>query len=267
MKYRQPVVSGSFYPADADELRSTLAQLFATPACLPVTEAPDEAWVPKALIVPHAGYCYSGEIAAAGFACLQGAEHITRRVLLLGPSHRLGFEGCAICSHDFFTTPLGNLHVDRDACEQLLDAGLVQLLDEAHQWEHSLEVQLPFLQFLLPAINIVPLVVGDCRPDIITAILEVYADSADTRFIISSDLSHYYSDDEARRRDGASIDKILALQGRLHPQDACGCHAINGLLAFCHAHPYRPHLVASGNSGEYSGDRDRVVGYASFALY
>ncbi|NMH64987.1 AmmeMemoRadiSam system protein B [Shewanella salipaludis] len=261
MKYRLPVVSGSFYPEEATELKETLASLFAG------TKAETAAETPKALIVPHAGYRYSGEIAAAGYASLRGPEMGgIERVLLLGPSHRVGFEGCAIPSHQFFSTPLGDIGVDRQACAQLLEAGLVGVLDQAHQWEHSLEVQLPFLQYLLADFQIVPLVAGHCRPEIIAGILDLFAADAGTRFIISSDLSHYHSDAEARRRDGETIAKILALKPSLQPQDACGCYGINGLLSFCRRHHNKMTLIKSGNSGDVSRDKTRVVGYASFAM-
>jgi AmmeMemoRadiSam system protein B len=259
MKCRLPVVAGHFYPETAEALRSELASLFAklTP--------PD--MVPKALIVPHAGYCYSGDIAAHGYACLLHAAARIKRVILMGPSHSVAFQGCAIASHDAFSTPLGNIDIDRPACERLLSLGLVSEFDEAHRWEHSLEVQLPFLQYCLKAFTLVPIVVGACDPDTIDAILSLYVDAPDTLFVISSDLSHYHQAAEAQLIDAETIGNILALEPCLQPIDACGCNAINGFLLFCRENTWQLQLIKKGNSGDYCDHKEKVVGYASFALY
>lgn len=259
MKYRLPVVSDSFYAGSAKDLNNDLTALFC--------DIPSPDICPKALIVPHAGYIYSGDVAAHAYAYLLNFKKNIKRVVILGPSHRVALQGCAISSYDAFTTPLGNVVVDKKGCQQLLELGLVQELDQAHDWEHSLEVQLPFLQYCLNDFCILPIVVGLCQPEDISKILSVFNDNADTIFIISTDLSHYHSYVHAQALDNYSIEKILNLVPCLEPNDACGSYAVNGLLQFCRDHNWQLTLVKKANSGDYCQEKNKVVGYASFLMY
>ena len=158
MKYRLPAVAGSFYPAQAAQLNHEI-MLLLSGVKLPVTVKKIlESKVPKALIVHHAGYCYSGALAASAYACLKKSANAIHRVILLGPSHQVALQGCAIPSHNIFTSPSGEIRIDQQACQQLVDSGLASVNDQAHAWEHSLEVQLPFLHFCLPSFLLVPIV-------------------------------------------------------------------------------------------------------------
>jgi len=243
---RPPAVAGSFYPADPSQLRALVARLLAA--------APYGA-PPKALIAPHAGYVYSGPVAAAVFRRLE--DTAVRRIALLGPAHFSLLRGAALPDAAAMRTPLGDVPIE--------DPGLPRSA-AAHAGEHSLEVELPFLQVALPAFSLVPLAVGDADPEEVAAILDGLWGGAETVIVVSSDLSHYLQYDDARRADAATAKEILAL-GRLTHEDACGATAINGLLLAAKRREMRADLVDLRNSGDTAGDKGRVVGYGAFAFY
>jgi MEMO1 family protein len=243
---RAPAVAGSFYPADPSQLRALVARLLAA--------APYGAQ-PKAVIAPHAGYAYSGPVAASVFRRIE--DTAVSRVILLGPAHSAPLRGVALPDAAAMRTPLGDVPVEdlplpRDAA--------------AHAGEHSLEVELPFLQIALGSFSLVPLAVGEATAEEVAAILEQAWGGTETLVVVSSDLSHYLSYDDARRADAASAKEILAL-GRLTHEDACGATAVNGLLLLAKRRGLRAELVDLRNSGDTAGDKRRVVGYGAFAFY
>ena len=256
---RQPAVAGTFYPAQPQKLRADVAALLDTAA--PLAE------VPKALIVPHAGYIYSGHTAARAYASLAAARATIRRVVLLGPVHRVPVRGLALPEADVFATPLGEIALDRAAMSELAGMRQVVVSAAAHAWEHSLEVQLPFLQVALDEFTLVPLAVGDASAAEVADVLETLWGGPETLIVISSDLSHFHSYDEARRIDGDTVRSILDFDSALNHEQACGGTPINGLLRAAKKRALRMQLLQACNSGDTAGDKARVVGYASFALF
>ena len=252
------MVAGSFYPDSKQVLETEVNAMLAKVSSQDIT--------PKALIVPHAGYCYSGEVAAYAYKLLQKHPENYHRVVLLGPSHRVPLQGCAVTSHDTYSTPLGKIPVDTEYCAQLVEQGLAIESDQAHMWEHSLEVQLPFLQACLPQFNLVPVVVGDCPSGTVAKLLNQVAMLPGTLTVISTDLSHFHNYNQARSLDTKTVGEILDYMPILEPTDACGCHAVNGFLTFCQQHNWQINLLKLANSGDYQGDKNGVVGYASFAI-
>jgi len=259
---RAPAVAGIFYPEDRTELESALAiYLAAVPA------PPNSAPTPKALIVPHAGFVYSGPVAASGYARIAGQRRAIRRVVLLGPSHRIPLQGLAASGADDFATPLGAVRLDREAIDQILDFPQVQIFDAAHRAEHSLEVQLPFLQYLLEDFSLVPLSVGDAEPEEVGEVIERLWGGSETLLVVSSDLSHYYDYETARRLDAATSRAIEALDaGALGPESACGRVPARGLLVAAKRHRLSVETVDLRNSGDTAGDKQRVVGYGSYVF-
>lgn len=255
MPSRPPAVAGSFYPASSSALRALLQPWLATTSAAKAR--------PRALILPHAGYCYSGAIAAAGYRLLKAGDF--RRVLLLCPNHRLPLTGMAVPSVDAFTTPLGSVPIDHSGRQQVLQFSAVQLRDDVHQLEHAIEVQLPFLQLTLGEFLLLPLIVGDCPARIVAELLEQQLDE-ECLLLVSSDLSHYLNSRQAEQCDGATLQQILTLQGELDGRQACGCHALNGALLWAARHGVKAQLLAYGHSGQISGDNQRVVGYGALAL-
>lgn len=259
MKDRAPVVAGSFYPDSVTELEQDLAEMLSSSAASKIK--------PKALIVPHAGYCYSGQIAASAFSALKNINTLIRRVVLLGPGHRVYLSGCAVPGYHNFVTPLGKIPVDRASCRMLLASGLVSQQDEAHRLEHSLEVELPFLQTCLTDFQLVPIVVGETTANEVSNLLALFSNAADTLFVVSTDLSHYHSVQQAKLIDDRTIAAILSYDLTSRGDDACGCYALNGLLDYAHKKNWQISLVQQGNSGDNMGNKEKVVGYASFILY
>lgn len=258
MQVRQPAVAGSFYPAEAGVLRARVEVLLA--------EHPDPGPVPKALIVPHAGYLYSGSIAASAYALLRGRAGI-RRVVLLGPAHRYPVSGMALPAAELLSTPLGLVPVDLAARELLVQHHGVRISDAAHALEHSLEVQLPFLQVCLGEFRCVPLIVGEAAPEQVARALDAVWGGDETLIVVSSDLSHYHDDLTARRLDAATGAAIVARETSLTGEQACGCRPLNGLMRYARDHGLRVVELDRRNSGDTAGGRDRVVGYGAFALY
>ncbi|MCG9737817.1 AmmeMemoRadiSam system protein B [Shewanella insulae] len=266
MKYRQAAVAGQFYPAEPTLLMQQLTHYF--------DETPNFQIVPKALILPHAGYLFSGEVAAKAVSLLRNRPSGYRRVLLLGPSHYVGLNGCALPRSDRFITPLGEIPIDRIGIEQLLNRRLAIASDMAHQREHALEVELPLLQFCLDDFLLLPVVVGAASPEAVCHLIQAIADN-DTLIVVSSDLSHYHPYVDANRIDTDTRSHILALDPHLAPEQACGCDALNGLLAYAKLMQWQIKCVTHTNSGDVMArvqargprDDEEVVGYASFALY
>jgi AmmeMemoRadiSam system protein B len=256
---RPAAVAGMFYPGSpallAGEVRGLLA------AVPPVSAVP-----PKAIVVPHAGYVYSGPIAAAAYARIGPAREAIRRVVLLGPAHRVAVRGLAVPEATAFATPLGSVDVDADAIGQALALPQVRVSAAAHAQEHSLEVQLPFLQALLGAFRIAPFVVGTASADEVAEVLDLLWGGPETLIVISTDLSHYHRYDDACAIDRGTAERILALTPALDHEQACGATPLNGFLVCARRHGLRPELLDLRNSGDTAGDRARVVGYAAFAF-
>jgi len=261
LKIRPAAVAGTFYPADAAALRAAVDRLLAAAA-----PAPRDAPAIKALIVPHAGYLYSGPIAASAYARLAPATAGIHRVVLLGPAHRVALRGLALPGADAFATPLGNVAVD--AAGAALARRLPQIADNplAHAGEHSLEVQLPFLQRMLGAFGLVPLVVGAATAESVAEVLDLLWGGPETLIVVSSDLSHYHSYQEAQEIDSATAGAILDLAPRLDHEEACGAAPVNGLLLAARRRGLVPSLLDLRNSGDTAGDRRQVVGYAAFGF-
>jgi len=255
---RPPAVAGMFYPDDATEL-STMLRGF-------LTEARTAPMRPKALIVPHAGYVYSGAIAASAYALLQPLRASIKRVVLLGPVHRVWTPGLALPGVAAFATPLGQVELDQEAIAAIDGLRQVQVHPAAHAQEHSLEVNLPFLQSMLDDFTLVPLAVGGASPEEVGEVLDLLWGGAETLIVVSSDLSHYLPYHEAQKVDRATVHEILNFNSHLVGEQAWGCHSINGLLLAARRRGLAPHLLDLRNSGDTAGDRNRVVGYAAFAF-
>ena len=260
-RIRPAAVSGSFYPGEASALAAEVA------AYLAEAPAGRDLPAPKAIIAPHAGYMYSGAVAASIYARLAPLRGRVRRVVLAGPAHRVYVAGAAIPSVDGFESPLGTVTLDVEALQALRRLPFVEVNDRAHALEHSLEVHLPFLQSVLGGFALVPVVVGDATPAQAAQLYEALWGGDETVIVVSSDLSHYLPYDDARRRDGNTARAILRLEDRLDPEEACGAAPINGLLRAARARSLRVEQVDLRNSGDTAGDRDRVVGYGAFAFH
>ncbi|MBZ0105034.1 MAG: AmmeMemoRadiSam system protein B [Sulfuricella denitrificans] len=258
---RPAAVAGAFYPGEAGVLKHDIQVMLAAIAVSTKVTAP-----PKALIVPHAGYIYSGPIAASAYARLIPLRQQIRRVVLLGPVHRVPVRGLALPGADSFETPLGIIPLDQHAMAQI--AGLPQVEESipAHAWEHSLEVQLPFLQTVLDDFSLVPLAVGDATPQEVAEVLERLWGGPETLIVISSDLSHFLPYDVAKRVDHETAQTILNLAAPVSHEQACGGTPVNGLMLAAQRHHLKPHLLDLRNSGDTAGDRSRVVGYGAFAF-
>ena len=259
IRIREAAVAGSFYPADPGELQSTVRRLL---DAVPVVHGP----APKALVVPHAGYDWSGSIAATAYARLQEHRQRFRRVVMLGPCHHVACPGLAASGADAFRTPLGEVMLDRDSINALQNAGVIAL-DAAHRSEHSLEVQLPFLQCVLGSFTLVPLLVGDAGAAEVADVVERLWGGPETLVVVSSDLSHYLGYAAAQDLDSHTCKAIEALDGgSISHAAACGVAPLRGLLMVAHRRGMRAVTLDLRNSGDVSGDRHRVVGYVAWAL-
>jgi len=271
---RPPAVAGRFYPDNPVELRRMI-EYFLREAAVPTGSAcraeVGSSWrrpVPKAIIAPHAGYPYSGPVAASAYAQLAPARDIVKRVVLFGPSHYELFDGLASSSVQAFATPLGTVPVDTAAVAEICSRlPQVSVRDDAHADEHALEVQLPFLQVALAEFKIVPLLVGEASDEEIEAVIETLWGDDETRFVISSDLSHYHDYETAQTTDSETARIIESLDAKkLHGDLACGCRPICGLMSAAKERGLRCRNVDLRNSGDTSGDRDHVVGYGAFVF-
>ncbi len=264
---RQPAVAGTFYPGQkeilVDEVNALLevARMEASS-----TQQSDFQLSPKAIIVPHAGYIYSGPTAAAAYASLASVSDSIKRVILLGPVHRVPVRGLALPGTAVFATPLGEIQIDKDAVAAIEKLPQVVESTAAHEQEHSLEVQLPFLQMMLADFTLLPLAVGDATPQEVAEVLDTLWGGPETLIVISSDLSHFLPYQTAQIVDGETVQNILQFRGTLNHQQACGGTPVNGLMLAAKQHHLQSHLLDLRNSGDTAGDKDQVVGYGSFAF-
>lgn len=257
---RPAAVAGYFYPAERDQLASDIRMLLDNATTKPANTPP------KALIVPHAGYIYSGQTAACAYRQLEPWAQTITRVVLLGPSHRTFLRGLALPAADFFATPLGDVPIDTDTCQRLAALPQVHVIPASHISEHSLEVQLPFLQTVLKNFSLVPMAVGLASPQEIADALDLCRGGQETLIVVSSDLSHYQPYEQARAHDAATLKHILSTDSQISEEDACGAAPICGLLYFAHDLGLKAELLDYRNSGDTAGDKNRVVGYAAIAF-
>ncbi len=262
---RPNAVAGAFYPAGTADLDKAVSTLLSN--ALRAWRTGDDALPPKALIAPHAGYVYSGSTAARAYAELTPVRQRIRRVVLLGPAHRVAVDGLATTSADTWQTPLGHVRID-PAVKELPDAfPQVSVNDPAHAREHSLEVHLPFLQKLLPSFSLLPFAVGRATAEEVSAVLDALWGGPETLILISSDLSHFLSYDAARKLDGETASAIEDLDAsRIGTDQACGRVPLRGLFESARKHGLSVDRLALCNSGDTAGAKDRVVGYGSWAL-
>ncbi len=259
---RPPAVAGTFYPADEPVLRS-----FVEKAVSRAAHADDGTGTLKAVIAPHAGYVYSGSVAASAYARVRAARNRITRVVLLGPAHRMPIPAIAAPAADVFSTPLGEVRVDGAGRDALVDAGLVVVNDEMHADEHSLEVHLPFLQVCLGDVVVLPLAVGRVDAADVDAVLEQVWGGEETLVVVSSDLSHYLDHATATERDRRTAAAIVSKRpARLGRYGACGVVPVQGLLIAADRHHLDVELLDLRTSADTAGDPDRVVGYGAFAL-
>lgn len=256
---RRPAVAGAFYPADPRQLRAMVEGLLAA--------ANADGPVPKAIIAPHAGFIYSGPIAASAYARLRPAAGCITRVVLMGPSHRVPFRGLAVTSAEAYASPLGQVAIDRAAVDRLCGLPGVGVLDAAHGPEHSLEVHLPFLQVVLAEFSLIPIVAGQAAPEAVAAVLQAAWGGPETLIVISSDLSHYLDYATAQAMDAATCKAIEALDSdAIGGEQACGRVPVAGLLSLARQRHLTVQTLDVRNSGDTAGPRSGVVGYGAWAF-
>lgn len=256
---REPAVAGTFYPARGRELHDMLDALMAAAA--------DEKTPPKAMILPHAGYIYSGPVAATGYARLRSVARSVHRVIVMGPSHRVAFHGLAVPDDSIFRTPLGDIPLDTETIQVLRSLPQVRVDNEVHRLEHSIEVHLPFLQDVLEQFELVPIVVGDAAPAEVSEVIATLWDGPETLLIVSSDLSHYHDYETATRLDRATSDAIEALTfEKIGYEHACGRNPVSGLLLYARQQGLSVETLDLRNSGDTAGPRDQVVGYGTYVI-
>jgi len=260
---RQPAVAGTFYQGHKETLANDVNMMLQSAAA----DDTETQHSPKAIIVPHAGYIYSGPVAATAYARLAAVSDVIKRVVLLGPVHRVPVRGLALPGVAAFATPLGEIQIDQDAVAAIKNMPQVVESPTAHKPEHSLEVQLPFLQSVLNDFRLLPLAVGDATPREVADVLDVLWGGPETLIVISSDLSHFLPYQTAQAVDAETVKTILGLQGTVSHEQACGGTPVNGLLQAARHHQLQPHLLDLRNSGDTAGDKNRVVGYTSIAFY
>jgi len=264
MSTRPPAVAGTFYPADPMALRKSVGHYLEEARKSPRPRGP----MPKALIVPHAGFVYSGSVAARAYALLEPHASRVRRVVLIGPSHRVAFRGLAVPTSAAFDTPLGPASVDSGFRDALVRLPFVSAFDEAHRFEHSLEVQLPFLQSVLNDFEVMPVTVGDASPHMVAEVLDACWDDERTVIIVSTDLSHYLDYEGAKRRDGRTARAIERLDPEsISEMDACGRRAVQGVLEIARRRGLSVEPLDLRSSGDTAGPRDEVVGYGAWAFF
>ena len=259
---RPPAVAGAFYPGEPRALAAELDELLGG-----VETAGPHLGFPKALIVPHAGYIYSGPVAARAYEELAPARGIVRRVVLLGPVHRVPVRGLAVPTDAAFATPLGTIPIDQEALASVRDLPQIVTSDAAHAMEHALEVQLPFLQRQLGAFSLAPFAVGDATVEEVAQVIARLWGGEETLIVISTDLSHYHAYAQARDIDRSTVTRIAQLATDLDHGEACGATPLNGFLHLSKSRDLSVRLLAACNSGDTAGGKDRVVGYSAFSLY
>ena len=264
MRVRPPAVAGRFYPADPAQLRDLVDRLLGSVRCEPRPVPP------VALVAPHAGYRYSGPVAATAYAQLAPARSDAGApVVLLGPAHVWPLEGMAVPAVDAFATPLGTVGIDDDARTAATALPGVTVDDRPHEGEHSLETQLPFLQRVLgPGVAVVPVLVGRTQPESVAALLAALLAVDGALAVVSTDLSHYLDERSAQKRDRRTADAIVARDaGALRPGDACGYHPLRGLLHYAAKSGLTIEPLRLATSADSGAGRDRVVGYGAFLLH
>lgn len=259
MRIKQSAVAGTFYPDKPDELAVMVSQLLA--------DNPQQGCKPIAIMVPHAGLVYSGGVAASAYNRIRPYLPVISRIVLLGPAHRVPLLGMAVMSADLWRTPLGQLRLDRDLSAALIDEELVSVNDVAHAREHCLEVQLPFLQLLDGGYSVLPVLVGQTPVEEVASLISRVLQEPETLILISSDLSHFHEYEAATQIDQATLQQINHLRCDIQPEQACGCYALNGWLAYAAQEGFQAEFLSYCNSGDTAGDRSRVVGYSSYAFY
>jgi MEMO1 family protein len=259
-KIRKPAVAGMFYPKDPKELSRDLEHYLA--------QAPTNKILPKAIIVPHAGYVYSGAVAAVAYQLVKNNKNKITRVILLGPSHRVAFPGLALSTADYYETPFGNVSIDKELAESLTSMAQITYNDAAHAAEHSLEVHVPFLQHTLNNFTLLPLVVGDARADEVSDVLLKVWGGEETLIVISTDLSHFEDYETAQAQDKKTCSHIEQMNPEcLEYHDACGRIPVSGILVAAKTKGLKIATLDLRNSGDTAGSKDRVVGYGSWAFY
>lgn len=258
---RPAAIAGMFYPGNAAVLARDVDAMLAAVSPTAATA------LPKAIIAPHAGYIYSGPIAASIYALIAPARKRIRRVVLLGPTHRVAIRGVALPGVDAFATPLGNVAIDQEAVAKLKALPFVGVSVEAHQLEHSLEVQLPFLQKVIDDFTLTPLAVGNASAGQVAQVIDLLWGGEETLIVVSSDMSHFLPYADAQATDRATAQAIVELRTDINHHQACGATPVTGLNRSAQQHGLTPQLVDLRNSGDTAGDKSRVVGYASFAYY
>lgn len=259
---RPAAVAGMFYPGDSRALAAQVDELLDIAG-----ELAPRLGFPKALVVPHAGYIYSGPVAARAYDDIAPARGIVRRVVLLGPVHRVPVRGLAAPTAELFETPLGRVALDGEALSEVASLPQVVKSAPAHALEHSLEVQLPFLQKTLGDFALAPLAVGEASVAEVAEVIERLWGGPETLIVVSTDLSHYHSYAEARKIDHATIGRIARFASDINHEEACGATPLNGLLAVAKRKGLSIKLLAACNSGDTAGSKSQVVGYSSFGLY
>jgi MEMO1 family protein len=259
---RPAAVAGMFYPGDPRALAAEVDDLLGG-----VSPPAPRLGYPKALVVPHAGYIYSGGVAARAYDELLAARGTVKRVVLLGPTHRVAVRGLAMPSAGGFATPLGTVRIDTAALDSVRDLPQVVVSDAAHAMEHSLEVQLPFLQKMLGEFALAPFAVGMASVAEVAEVIERLWGGPETLIVVSTDMSHYHSYERARAIDGATLERIAAFATDIHHEEACGATPLNGLLFTSKNKNLSLKLLSACNSGDTAGGKGRVVGYSAFGLY
>ncbi len=256
---RLPAVAGTFYPENPHLLHQMINEF--------LNDAETTAKVPKVIIAPHAGYIYSGRVAATAYARLKRANDLITRVVIIGPSHRVAFRGLAVSKTQAFITPLGFVAVDQKSVATIADLDYVNFFEEAHTFEHSIEVHLPFLQEMLDDFKIVPIVAGEATPDQVSQVIDMLWGGDETLIVISSDLSHYHEYAQAKLMDKATSQLIEHLQYELISSDAaCGQVPINGLLKLARERSLTIKTIDLHNSGDTAGTKNSVVGYGAYVI-
>lgn len=262
-KIRPPAVAGMFYPADPQELTRMVFGYLASNTPEMDVDATDI----RAIIAPHAGYIYSGPVAASVYQYLATLKNSITNIILVGPSHRVPLLGLATSSAEYFSTPLGNIPINRSLTDQFNQLPFVSELDQAHSMEHSLEVHLPFLQLTLEQFQLVPIVAGDASADEVSQLVELALQEKNSLLVISSDLSHYHDYGTAQQLDRDTCDAIESLSvQKLDSQHACGYIPVRGLLKYAKEHGLTAKTVDCRNSGDTAGPRNEVVGYGAYVF-
>lgn len=272
MKKRPPAVAGLFYPGEPGQLRQMVDRLLAEAGAseTKVPSTPDSAQVTgdlRAVIVPHAGYIYSGSTAALAYAQLKTIADQVKHVVIVGPAHRVGIRAVALPDVDALSTPLGDVPLWPDGAKAALAQPGVQISATVHAQEHSVEVQLPFLQAVVPDADILPLVAGWITPEVVAGVLEAVWALPGVFTVISSDLSHYHPYTQAQRLDRATVGQIRDLDATIDHDQACGATGVDAILLQARSHGLRPQVFGLCNSGDTAGDKAAVVGYAAVGFY